>query len=110
MTFHIRLQNHTLGLRGGTDRTQYSASLGYYDETGLVPVQRFRRYSLLGTLDQQLGRRVQVGLSTLSAALRDDDPNLNVLYQVLTTSPLASPTPTSAAIQPDLMTLLGLSA
>ena len=87
-----RLQNHTLGLRGGTDRTQYSASLGYYDETGLVPVQRFRRYSLHGTLDQHLGRRVQVGLSTLSAALRDDDPNLNVLYQVLTTSPLASPT------------------
>jgi TonB-linked SusC/RagA family outer membrane protein len=86
-----RLQNHTLGLSGGTDRTQYSAALGYYDETGIVPVRRFQRYSLHGTLDQQLGQRVKVGLSTLNAVLRDDDPNVSVLYQLLTISPLASP-------------------
>ncbi len=85
-----RLQNHSLGLSGGTDRTQYAAALGYYDETGIVPVQRFRRYSLHGTVDQQLGRRVKVGLRTLNAALRDDDPNVGVLYQLLTASPLAS--------------------
>jgi TonB-linked SusC/RagA family outer membrane protein len=86
-----RLQNHSLGLSGGTDRTQYSAALGYYDETGIVPVQRFQRYSLRGTLDQQLGQRVKVGLSTLNAALRDNDPNVSALFQILTTSPLASP-------------------
>ncbi|RZK43830.1 MAG: hypothetical protein EOO59_22180, partial [Hymenobacter sp.] len=54
-------------------------------------MQRFQRYSLHGTLDHQLGQRVKVGLSTLNAALRDDDPNVSVLYQILTTSPLASP-------------------
>lgn len=86
------LQSHTLGLSGGTNQTQYSVGLGYYDETGIVPVQRFQRYSLHGTLDQQLGRRIKVGLSTLNVRLLNDDPNLNVLYNVLTTSPLASPT------------------
>jgi TonB-linked SusC/RagA family outer membrane protein len=84
------LQNHTIGVRGGTNQTQYAASVGYYDETGIVPVQRFQRYSLHATLDQQLGRRVKLGLSTLNASLHDDDPNVNVLNQMLTTSPLAS--------------------
>lgn len=85
------IQNHTLGISGGTDQTQYSASLGYYDETGIVPVQRFQRYSLRGTLDQQIGKRVKVGLNTLNTFTDAKDPNVNVLYQILTTSPLASP-------------------
>jgi TonB-linked SusC/RagA family outer membrane protein len=86
------IQNHTLGISGGTDQTQYSASLGYYDETGIVPVQRFQRYSLRGTLDQQIGKRIKVGLNTLNTFTDAKDPNVNVLYQILTTSPLASPT------------------
>jgi len=84
-------QNHTLGISGGTDQTQYSASLGYYDETGIVPVQRFQRYSLRATLDQQIGKRVKVGVNSLNTFTDAKDPNVNVLYQILTTSPLASP-------------------
>jgi TonB-linked SusC/RagA family outer membrane protein len=86
------IQNHSLGVSGGTDQTQYSASLGYYDETGIVPVSRFRRYSLRGTLDQQIGKRIKVGLNTLNTFTNENDPNVNVLYQILTTSPLASTT------------------
>ena len=86
------LQNHSLELSGGTDHRQYSVALGYYDETGIVPVQRFRRYSLRGTIAQQVGKWVEVGFSTLTASMRDDDSNASVLYQILTTSPLASPT------------------
>ncbi|TPG71829.1 SusC/RagA family TonB-linked outer membrane protein [Hymenobacter nivis] len=89
---HGHIQNHSLGLSGGTDQTQYSASLGYYDETGIVPVSRFRRYSLRGTLDQQVGKRIKVGLNTLNTFTNENDPNVNVLYQILTTSPLASTT------------------
>ncbi|TFZ65392.1 TonB-dependent receptor [Hymenobacter sp. UV11] len=85
------IQNHTLGVSGGTEQTQYSASLGYYDETGIVPVQRFQRYSLRATLDQQIGKRVKVGVNSLNTFTNSNDPNVNVLYQILTTSPLASP-------------------
>ena len=84
------IQNHALSLSGGTDLTKYSASLGYYDETGIVPVQRFQRYSLRATLDQQIGKRVKVGLNTLNTYTVSDDPDINILYQILTTSPLAS--------------------
>ncbi|TGE06192.1 SusC/RagA family TonB-linked outer membrane protein [Hymenobacter fodinae] len=86
-----RIQNHALGVSGGTDQTQYSASLGYYDETGIVPVQGIKRYSLRGTLDQQIGKRIKVGLNTLNTFTQQNDPNLNISYNILTSSPLASP-------------------
>ena len=84
------IQNHSLGVSGGSDNTQYSASLGYYDETGIVPVQRFQRYSLRGTLDQKIGGRVKIGANTLNSFTNEQDPNVNVLNQIITTSPLAS--------------------
>ncbi|GAB2779988.1 TonB-dependent receptor [Hymenobacter latericoloratus] len=85
------IQNHSLGLSGGTEQTQYSASLGYYDETGIVPVQRLQRYSLRATLDQQIGKRVKIGLNTLNSFTDQDDPGLNIINGILTGSPLASP-------------------
>ncbi|WP_188558407.1 SusC/RagA family TonB-linked outer membrane protein [Hymenobacter glacieicola] len=86
-----RIQNHALGVSGGSEQTQYSASLGYYDETGIVPVQGIKRYSLRGTLDQQIGKRIKVGLNTLNSFTSQNDPGLNISYNILTSSPLASP-------------------
>ncbi|MDO7876723.1 TonB-dependent receptor [Hymenobacter sp. ASUV-10] len=85
------IQNHSLGLSGGTEQTQYSASLGYYDETGIVPVQRIRRYTLRGTLDQQISKRIKVGFNTLNSFTNHDDPTINIMNSILVVSPLASP-------------------
>ncbi|RZK97947.1 MAG: SusC/RagA family TonB-linked outer membrane protein, partial [Hymenobacter sp.] len=85
-----RIQNHSLGVSGGTEQTQYSASLGYYDEKGIVPVQSLQRFSLRGTLDQKIGNRVRVGLNTLNTFITQDDPNINIIGNILTLSPLAS--------------------
>ncbi len=85
------IQNHGMGLSGGSEQTQYSASLGYYDETGIVPVQRLQRYSLRATLDQKIGNRVKIGLNTLNSFTDQDDPGLNIINAILTGSPLASP-------------------
>jgi TonB-linked SusC/RagA family outer membrane protein len=85
-----RIQNHALAVSGGTEQTQYSASLGYYDETGIVPVQRLQRYSLRATLDQKIGGRVKIGLNTLNSYTDQDDPTLNIVNNILTGSPLAS--------------------
>ena len=87
-----RIQNHALGVSGGTEQTQYSASLGYYDETGIVPVQGLKRYSLRATLDQKIGGRVKIGLNTLNSYINQDDPGLNIINAILTNSPLASAT------------------
>ena len=92
------IQNHSLGVSGGTDLTQYSASLGYYDETGIVPVSRFQRYSLRGTLDQKVGKRIKAGVNTLNSFTDENDPNVNVLNNIITTSPLASTTDASGQL------------
>ena len=58
--------NHQIGVSGGTDQTQYSLSGGYYKETGVYPGQSFERYSMRAAIDQQLGKWVKVGISSLN--------------------------------------------
>jgi len=60
------MTDHQIGVSGGTDITQYSLSGGYYRETGVYPGQRFERYSVRASVDQQLGKWVKVGISSLN--------------------------------------------
>jgi TonB-linked SusC/RagA family outer membrane protein len=103
------IQNHALGVSGGTEQTQYSASLGYYDETGIVPVQRLQRYSLRATLDQKIGGRVKIGVNTLNSFTTQKDPGLNIISGILTGSPLATPTDANGIpiLYPNTDTALG---
>ncbi|MHA8052779.1 SusC/RagA family TonB-linked outer membrane protein [Aquirufa sp. Wall-65K1] len=58
-------QNHQLGFSGGNDRTQYSFSLGYRDDQGLIKTTYLKRYSGRFTIDDQIKRWLKVG-GTLS--------------------------------------------
>ena len=46
-------QNYSLALRGGTDKTQSSTSIGYYDQKGIVLGSYFKRLTLGLNLDYQ---------------------------------------------------------
>ncbi|WP_229310886.1 SusC/RagA family TonB-linked outer membrane protein [Larkinella soli] len=58
-------QNHQLNFSGGTERTQYSFSLGYRDDQGLIKTSYMKRYSGRFTIDDQIKRWLKVG-GTLS--------------------------------------------
>jgi len=60
------MTNHQLGLQGGTEGTQYSLGLGYFNETGIIPNQNFQRFTLRATIDQRIGKHVKIGLNTLN--------------------------------------------
>ncbi|HEV7349149.1 TonB-dependent receptor [Telluribacter sp.] len=47
-------QNHQLGFGGGNDRTQYSLSIGYRDDQGLIKTSYMKRYSGRFTIDDQV--------------------------------------------------------
>ncbi|MCY7352338.1 MAG: TonB-dependent receptor [Cytophagaceae bacterium] len=47
-------QNHQLGLSGGNERTQYSLSLGYRDDQGLIKTSYMKRFSGRFTIDDQV--------------------------------------------------------
>ncbi len=85
------ITNHQLGLTGGTETTQYALSGGYYKETGVYYGQGFERYSLKASVDQLLGRRFKIGISTLNTLTITDGEGANPLGQAPRASPLVSP-------------------
>ncbi len=54
-------QNHQLGFSGGTDKTQYSFSIGYRDDQGLLKTTFMKRYSGRFTIDDQIKKWLKVG-------------------------------------------------
>ncbi len=82
------ITNHLLSAAGGTDNTQYSLSAGYFKQTTVMPGQAYSRYSLTGRLDQNIGERVRIGMSTQNSLNVSDGENANPMFQLLTLSPL----------------------
>jgi TonB-linked SusC/RagA family outer membrane protein len=85
------LTNHQIGVSGGSDKTQYDVSAGYYNETGIYSGQSFTRYSLKISVDQKIGKFLRIGLSSLINNSYTDGENANPLGQALRASPLATP-------------------
>jgi TonB-linked SusC/RagA family outer membrane protein len=90
--------DHQLGLSGGTENTQYALGAGYYNEGGVYPGQQFVRYSLKLSVDQQLGKHVKLGLSSLNTYSTTKGESANPMGQALRASPLASPYDTTGAL------------
>jgi len=47
-------QNHYVGVNGGTDKTTYAFSLGYFDENGITPKTNTQRYTSRLNLNTQI--------------------------------------------------------
>ncbi|ADB39426.1 SusC/RagA family TonB-linked outer membrane protein [Spirosoma linguale] len=58
-------QNHQLGFSGGNERTQYSLSLNYRDDQGLIKTSYMKRYSGRFSIDDQVKSWLKIG-GTLS--------------------------------------------
>jgi TonB-linked SusC/RagA family outer membrane protein len=85
------LTNHQVGVSGGTEKTKYDISAGYYNETGIYSGQGFTRYSIKLSLDQNIGKYLKVGVSSLNNLTYINGENANPLGQALRASPLATP-------------------
>ncbi|MGN6181098.1 MAG: SusC/RagA family TonB-linked outer membrane protein, partial [Mucilaginibacter sp.] len=79
------------GVSGGTDKTLYDISAGYYRETGIYSGQSFTRYSIKISIDQKIGKFLRIGLNALINNSLTDGENANPLGQALRASPLATP-------------------
>ncbi|MEI9921534.1 MAG: TonB-dependent receptor [Bacteroidota bacterium] len=82
------ITSHSIAAAGGTDETKYSISAGYLKQTTVMPGQDYARYSLSGRVDQNIGERVKIGLSTQNSLNINDGENANPMFQLLTLSPL----------------------
>lgn len=57
------IQSHQLSFSGGSDKTTYFFSGGYYDQAGILIGTNFQRYSLRFSIDQQVKSWLKAGIS-----------------------------------------------
>ncbi|WP_247237252.1 TonB-dependent receptor [Telluribacter sp. SYSU D00476] len=86
-------QNHELGVRGGSERTVYSLSLGFTDQGGLMRNSGFKRYSAKLTLDNDINKWLKLGGSlflnrSIQQEVDDASGGLNVPRMVVEALPI----------------------
>lgn len=84
-------QNHELSVLGGTDKTKYNFSLGYFNDEGYFIGQNYTRYTGRVNLDQNLGKRIKIGASILASYSENNGAGYNPYGVSLISSPLGVP-------------------
>jgi TonB-linked SusC/RagA family outer membrane protein len=87
------LQNHELGVSGGSENTRYNLAVGYFRDKGIIPGQDFTRYTTRINLDQTIGKRFKAGTSMLGSYSERNGEDVNPYGQsgdfgALTENPL----------------------
>jgi TonB-linked SusC/RagA family outer membrane protein len=84
--------SHQITLAGGSESTQFGMGLGYYNETGIIPNQKFERYTARTTLDHRINQRLKVGINSLNTVTYANTPGGDgVPGGLVRLTPLASP-------------------
>lgn len=82
--------SHDLGVSGGAEKSSYSFGVGYYRDEAVVPMQDYTRFSIRGSLDQEIGKYLRIGFTTNNNYSVDNGSNLGV-GGFLSFSPIANP-------------------
>ena len=82
--------SHDIGLSGGTTNGSYSFGLGYLSNQGVIPTNKFTRYSLRGSIDQEVGKYFKFGFNSNSNYNLSEGNQIG-LYGVLSMSPISDP-------------------
>src|SRR5699024_12610991 len=82
--------NHELNVSGGSNNGSYYFGLGYNEDQAVIPTQQYRRYSLNGSIDQEVGEHFRIGFNTNTSYSRSKGNQVG-LYAVLASTRLASP-------------------
>lgn len=90
LMFHPAMyHNHEIGVRGGSDKTKLSASIGYYDQDGIMAVNSsYQRLSARVNIDHKVRKWLTVGVNSSFGWTSKDAPN-GAWYTFLTRTPLA---------------------
>lgn len=83
--------SHDLSVRGGTDRTQYSFGVGYYNETGIIHDQNLNRYSFNVNIDHKVSDRIKIGFTSFNTLLRSNRLGTNAYGAGTRLGPLYKP-------------------
>ena len=82
-------QNHHLSATGGTEKAQFSASLGYLDNQGIAITTDMKRYTLNVNGNYQINDKVDVfGIANYARSVDHQVPNItNIFARAMTLPP-----------------------
>ncbi len=87
--------DNNITVSGGSENgATYSLSAGYYKEDAVLPGQDYTRYSVRGTIDSRIGKRVKVGLNTMNSIAVTNGGQFvkyGLMFPILSMSPLSVP-------------------
>jgi len=84
-------QNHSLGVQGGNDKTQFYISAGYFQDKGITEGLDYTRYSLRANIDHTINKTFKVGLSSYFMYSERNGANRNPYQFTLQQNPLGRP-------------------
>lgn len=86
------ISNHNLSINGGSDKSKYSMSFGYFQQGGIIPKQDFKRFTIRSAMDHQLNSRIKIGLTTINSLSYQNTPGgSGVASGLMRITPLANP-------------------
>lgn len=85
------MQNHSLGVQGGNDKTQFYISAGYFKDKGITAGLDYTRTSLRANIDHNINNRLKVGISSYMMYSVRNGENLNPYGMTIQQNPLAVP-------------------
>jgi len=82
--------SHDIGVSGGTEKGSYKFGVGYYKDEAVIPGSDYSRFSMRGSLDQEVGKFFRFGFTSNSNFNVTDGAGLG-MYGVLSMTPIANP-------------------
>ncbi|MEO5978235.1 MAG: TonB-dependent receptor [Chryseolinea sp.] len=72
------IQNHQIGVSGGTEAGRYAMSLNYFDQKGIMIYTNFKRYTMRANTEFNINKRIRVGENfQVGYSQRVNQPNGN---------------------------------
>ncbi len=84
-------QNHSLGVQGGTDKTQFYLSASYFLDKGVTAGLDFTRFSLRANVDHRLNKTVKIGIASYMMNSITNGSSLNPYGATINANPLGKP-------------------
>ncbi|GGD77422.1 SusC/RagA family TonB-linked outer membrane protein [Emticicia aquatilis] len=85
------MQNHSLGVQGGNDKTQFYISGGFFQDKGISDGLDYTRMSLRANIDHNINSWLKVGLSSYTMYSIRNGENLNPYQFTINQNPLGRP-------------------
>jgi len=86
------MTNNNLSIVGGSEKSKYAMSFGYFNQDGIIPNQNFNRFNIRSAMDHQLSKRIRIGLSSINSLYYQNTPGGSaVTGGLMRLTPLASP-------------------